>query len=172
MRKQTFKEDFDTAVKPHTASIGVRALSSYAIRPQSWSGYLSHDSSAGGGREMSQHGAKLREQHFARDPQMRLPKDLQAVAKAIDLNNGSSIGVSTSKSQYVNGHRDSYMKSVKSVDGNVKSGGIPFMSSVASMLQRSLLMPTSRDSVSLDEYSAVAKDLVSHPPPSTPPIPC
>jgi hypothetical protein len=40
VRRQAFKQDFDTAIKPSTGS--VRALSAHAVNPHVWGGYLSH----------------------------------------------------------------------------------------------------------------------------------
>jgi len=39
VRRQAFKQDFDTAIKPSTGS--VRALSAHAVNPHAWGGYLS-----------------------------------------------------------------------------------------------------------------------------------
>jgi len=75
VRRKAFKEDFDTAVKPNSGA--VRALSSYAIRPQSWSGYLGRDSSAPTPERVNTYSNKTYARLSARDTRTLQPNALK-----------------------------------------------------------------------------------------------
>jgi len=126
VRRIAFKEDFDTAVKPNSGA--VRALSSYAIRPQSWSGYLGRDSSAPTPERVNTYSNQTYARLSARDTRTLQPNALKMHAATM--------------------RRGTWGASALSERSSISEPSAA--AAVTSLLQRSLLLPVTGDSKSHD----------------------
>ena len=136
VRRQTFKDDFASAVRP--ASGAMRALSSHAIRPASWGGYLSHDE----GRVSGTEGADIRHERFAMATERLVHGKVRHAYDGAEAGTNSHADTDAHARMGPSRSGTAGQTSAAS-DSSAQGGRGDGLSAVTSLLQRSLLMPTS-----------------------------